>query len=83
MHDLWRKDVDTSLRVDLKAMLYGGLICLALAVLAASLAQAQSGYDPTAQNPARLYDEAQAVYVGNLARRDNGVPPLRWNRQLT
>jgi hypothetical protein len=35
------------------------------------------------QTPALLYDEARTVYLGNLARRDNGVPPLRWNRQLT
>lgn len=28
-------------------------------------------------------DEAQIVYLGNLARRDNGLPPLRWNRQLS
>ena len=34
-------------------------------------------------NPALFSDEAQTVYLGNLARRQNGVPPLRWNRQLT
>lgn len=34
--------------------------------------------------PANLiYDEAQTVYLGNLARREHGLPPLRWNRQLT
>ncbi len=36
-----------------------------------------------AQTPALLYDEAMTVYLGNLARRQNGVPPLRWNVQLT
>ena len=46
-------------------------------------ARAQGGYDPTVQTPALLYDEARTVYLGNLARRDNGVPPLRWNLQLT
>ena len=46
-------------------------------------ARAQGSYDPTVQSPALLYDEARTVYLGNLARRDNGVPPLRWNRQLT
>jgi uncharacterized protein YkwD len=46
-------------------------------------AQAQGGYDPTVQTPTLLYDEARTVYLGNLARRDNGIPPLRWNRQLT
>lgn len=30
-----------------------------------------------------LLNEARTVYLGNLARRDNSVPPLRWNRQLT
>jgi uncharacterized protein YkwD len=45
--------------------------------------QAQGGYDPTVQTQMLLYDEARTVYLGNLARRDNGVPPLRWNRQLT
>ena len=48
-----------------------------------SSAAAVQSYDPTVQTPALLYDEAQTVYLGNLARRDNGVPPLRWNRQLT
>ncbi len=32
---------------------------------------------------ALIYEEAQTVYLGNLARRDNGVPPLRWNSQLS
>lgn len=36
-----------------------------------------------AQTPELLYNEAQTVYLGNLARRANGVPPLRWNAQLT
>jgi hypothetical protein len=27
--------------------------------------------------------EAETVYQSNLARRKHGVPPLRWNRQLT
>ena len=60
-----------------------GLLAIAFAVLIVASARAQGGYDPTVQSAARLYDEAQAVYLGNLARRDNGVPPLRWNLQLT
>ena len=36
-----------------------------------------------AQTLELTYDEAQTVYLGNLARRANDVPPLRWNRQLT
>jgi hypothetical protein len=30
-----------------------------------------------------ILQEAQVVYLGNLARQANGVPPLRWNRQLS
>jgi uncharacterized protein YkwD len=46
-------------------------------------ANAAPTYDPTEQTAALFYDEAQTVYLGNLARRANGVPPLRWNWQLT
>src|SRR5512136_1846083 len=35
------------------------------------------------QTPELAYDEAQTVYLGNLARRANGIPPMRWNAQLT
>lgn len=41
------------------------------------------GFDPTIQTPELLLNEARTIYLGNLARRDNGVPPLRWNLQLT
>ena len=30
-----------------------------------------------------MLKEAQTVYYGNIARQQNGVPPLRWNNQLT
>ncbi len=30
-----------------------------------------------------VYDEQQTVYLTNLKRAAHGVPPLRWNRQLT
>ena len=46
-------------------------------------ARAQAGFDPANQTPTLLYNEARTVHLGNLARRDHGVPPLRWNRQLT
>ncbi|MGE5250986.1 MAG: CAP domain-containing protein [Bacteroidota bacterium] len=59
------------------------LILLGLVADTWGMARAQGGYDPTTQTPELLYDEARTVYLGNLARRDNGVPPLRWNRQLT
>ncbi|WP_298816972.1 CAP domain-containing protein [Chloroflexus sp.] len=39
--------------------------------------------DPANQTPDLLFDEAQTVYYGNLARRNQHLPPLRWNRQLT
>lgn len=57
--------------------------CLFLVAWVGFLAWLPGGYAPTAQTPALLYDEARTVYLGNLARRDQGVPPLRWNRQLT
>ena len=56
---------------------------LLIVTLAVSSVRAQGGYDPTVQTQALLYNEARTVYLGNLARRDNGIPPLRWNRQLT
>ncbi|MGE5376763.1 MAG: CAP domain-containing protein, partial [Bacteroidota bacterium] len=64
----------------------GLLIALSLIPGLLGIARAQGGYggyDPTVQTPALLYNEARTVYLGNLARRDNGVPPLRWNVQLT
>ncbi len=51
--------------------------------LTCGLAQAKGQPDPAGQTAALMYNEAQTVYLGNLARRQNGVPPLRWNLQLT
>lgn len=59
------------------------LIALIGILIASSSVSAQSGYDPSVQTETLLLNEARTVYVGNLARRDNGVPPLRWNYQLT
>jgi uncharacterized protein YkwD len=54
-----------------------GFLALSLLLFGAgSLAQ-------ESQSPSLVYDEARTVYLGNLERRANGVPPLRWNRQLT
>ncbi len=47
------------------------------------LSQVHSEYDPTQQSAFLQYNEARTVYLGNLARRENGVPPLRWNAPLT
>lgn len=57
-----------------------GLILLFLALVALP---ASAAIGKVMQSPARVLDEAQTVYLGNLARRANGVPPLRWNAQLT
>ena len=39
--------------------------------------------NPPPQPADLVYDEMRTVYLGNLARRDNGRPPLRWNREMT
>jgi len=59
------------------------LIFLLIVTLTVFSVRAQGGYDPAIQTQTLLYNEARTVYLGNLARRDNGVPPLRWNNQLT
>ncbi len=56
---------------------------LILTFLLIHSAEAYGGYNPSVQSPALFYDEARTVYLGNLARRDNGLHPLRWNLQLT
>lgn len=53
------------------------LLCLVLVLLLIPGGQVVGGSSNLA------YEEAQTVYLGNLARRDAGVPPLRWNTQLT
>ena len=74
----------TRMRVSLAALfILLGIFVIAFQPASLNVAYAQSGYDPTVQTPSLLYDEARTVYLGNLARRDNGVPPLRWNFQLT
>ncbi len=62
------------------------LSIILLAALALSLAQppaSAQGSGPPEQPASLIYDEMRTVYLGNLARRDNGVPPLRWNAQMT
>jgi hypothetical protein len=39
--------------------------------------------DPPPQPVDLVYDEMRTVCLGNLARRDNGQPPLRWNAEMT
>jgi uncharacterized protein YkwD len=57
-----------------------GLLLLSIIFTAAG---AQSGYFTVSQSSELTYDEAQVVYLTNLARQNNGLPPLRWNRELT
>jgi len=59
------------------------LIGLVLLTIIFSAAGAQSGYFIVTQSPELTYDEALVVYLTNLARQGQGLPPLRWNRELT
>jgi uncharacterized protein YkwD len=59
------------------------LFLLSLLMFFFQIAKAQSDYEPVVQSPILFHNEARTVYLGNLARRDNGIPPLRWNLQLT
>jgi uncharacterized protein YkwD len=61
----------------------GALIILLLLSLLVSVAGAQSGYFIPVQTPQLARDEAETVYRTNLAREAKGLPPLRWNAELT
>jgi uncharacterized protein YkwD len=52
-------------------------------LLGLTLLLAQTSFGQSSQPPAQVYNEARTVYLSNLARQQNGVPPLRWNGQLT
>ncbi len=39
--------------------------------------------EPSEQDPALFLKELQIIYLTNLKRREEGRPPLRWNRELT
>jgi uncharacterized protein YkwD len=54
------------------------LVCLSMGQPALS----QSA-GPPPQPASLVYDEMRTVYLGNLARRANGVPPLRWSVEMT
>ena len=56
---------------------------IALVLFLAICSSALAATPPTAQTPELAYNEALAVYLGNLGRRNQGLPPLRANRQLT
>ena len=66
-----------------KALTLGLFLLLTLLFLAPQRAFAQQDIAVGVQTAALLHEEADAVYHANLARRQNGAPPLRWNAQLT
>jgi len=78
-----KKRMTTTCKVFVVLIILFGLASFTFLFENMIFARAQASYDPTAQTQALRYTEARTVYLGNLARRDNGVPPLRWNRQLT
>lgn len=58
------------------------LMLLPLCLLNEASARSHSAGPP--DQPASLIrQEMRTVYLGNLARRDHGAPPLRWNVQMT
>ncbi len=65
-------------------MRFSGIyIIFLLLILLVSGAEAQSGYFIPVQTPQLARDEAETVYRTNLAREARGLPPLRWNAELT
>lgn len=58
------------------------LILLGLGGIVAAAA-AQSGYTPVSQSEALARQEGAVVYLTNRERAARGIPPLRWNWQLT
>lgn len=62
----------------LTLLLTGLLLSVALAVSTPALAQG-----PGEQPKDLVCNEQQTVYLTNLKRAAHGLPPLRWNRQLT
>jgi uncharacterized protein YkwD len=59
------------------------IVILLLIVLSPAQPVLAQDPDPTEQTTALLDDELRTVYLGNLARQEHGVPPLRWNREMT
>ena len=63
------------------------ILSIALMVVTLLLVFPQQAVSLSPQSPtttdAFIYEEAQTVYLGNVARQQNGVPPLRWNNQLS
>jgi len=58
------------------------ILLVVVALLAPSHGVSQ-GNGPPPQPAEFVYKEMLTVYYGNLARRDHGMPPLRWNGPMT
>lgn len=61
----------------------GKIVFVLIALLLAAVPASAQGFDPTWQSDQLWSYEAQTVYYANLERVKAGVPPLRWNQQLT
>ena len=59
------------------------ILCLAFSSLVLIFLWPQLSAATTIPQEHHILQEAEVVYLGNLARQANGVPPLRWNRQLS
>lgn len=61
----------------------GILIALLLLIFIVGGTAAESGYFTTIQTPQLVLSEAETVYRTNLTRQAAGLPPLRWNAELS
>jgi uncharacterized protein YkwD len=59
------------------------LICSFILLLVATMLLRSNASATMTPQEDHILQEAEVVYLGNLARQANGVPPLRWNRQLS
>lgn len=62
---------------------YGKLFLLVFLLAAVTIPVRASSSFASAQSSSLWRWEAEAVYLANLQRDAHGVPPLRWNEQLT
>ncbi|MBK8046025.1 MAG: CAP domain-containing protein [Anaerolineales bacterium] len=58
-------------------------LALVCCLLGAALLFPRAATAEIAQSPALLQAEQQVVYLANLERAQQGLPPLRWNRELS
>lgn len=62
---------------------FGKILSVLFALLFIVLPASAQGYDPSWQSDQLWLYEAQTIYLSNLERAERGIPPLRWNQQLT